>query len=170
MRSTMNTRYDDANLLHRSLRRFGATRPGSWFFARTLDHLDRFVYRATRGRTTAASVLSGLPVVMLTTTGARSGRRITTPILGMPEGNTVVVIASNYGQAHHPGWCHNLRKEPRAAVGAVGEPQHPVTAQEVEGEERERLIALAAEIYPGFPIYVERAAPRRIAVFRLIPS
>ena len=166
----MSTRYVDASLPRRSVRRFGATRPGSWLFAHTLDHVDRFVYRVTRGRTTAASVLSGLPVVMLTTTGARSGRRITTPILGLPEGDGVVVVASNYGRAHHPGWYHNLRARPRADVGAVGELQHPVTAHEVDGEERDRLIRLATEIYPGFPTYIKRAVPRRIAVFRLIPS
>jgi deazaflavin-dependent oxidoreductase (nitroreductase family) len=166
----MSRSYADANPLHKAMRRLGATGPGSWFFARTLDHADRFVYRVTRGRTTLASVLSGLPVVMLTTTGARTGRRITTPILGVPEGDGVVVVASNYGRAHHPGWYHNLRADPHAHVGAGGEPQHPVTAHEVEGDERERLIRLATEVYPGFPEYVRRAAPRRIGVFRLIPS
>jgi deazaflavin-dependent oxidoreductase (nitroreductase family) len=152
----------DANALHRSVRRFGGTAPGAWFFARTLDHVDRRVYRATRGRATLASWLSGLPVVMLTTTGKRSGRRITTPILAVPEGDSLVMVGSNFGQAHHPGWVQNLRADPRAWVDGC-----QVTAEEVEGAERDRLMARATEVYPGFPAYVKRAAPRRIAVMRL---
>jgi deazaflavin-dependent oxidoreductase (nitroreductase family) len=163
-------RYEDAAPVRRLVRRAAATKPGSWVFARTAHRLDRLVYRATKGRSTAASWISGLPVVMVTTTGARSGRTVTTPILGVPEGGGIVVIGSNFGQAHHPAWVHNLRKDPRARVCEVGEAPHDAVAEEVEGAERERLIALAAEIYPGFPQYVRRAAPRRIRVIRLIPS
>jgi deazaflavin-dependent oxidoreductase (nitroreductase family) len=162
--------YQDASPARRLVRRAAATKPGSWVFARTAHRLDRLVYRATKGRSTAASWVSGLPVVMVTTTGARSGRRVTTPILGVPEGGGIVVIGSNFGQAHHPAWIHNLRKDPRAEVCVVGETPHDAVAEEVEGAERERLIALASEVYPGFPQYVRRAAPRRIRVIRLIPS
>ena len=138
----------------------------SLFYARTLHHIDRVVYRRTRGRTTFAAWLSGLPVVMLTTTGARSGRQITSPILGFPDDGDVVVIASNYGQAHHPAWYHNLRAHPRARVVVDGVARD-VEAEELASPERERFMELATEIYPGFTAYVERAAPRRIAVFRL---
>jgi hypothetical protein len=74
--------YAEANALHRFVRRLAATRPGSWFFARTLHHADWVVYRLSRRRTTLAALLSGLPVVMLTTAGARSGRETTVPLLG----------------------------------------------------------------------------------------
>jgi deazaflavin-dependent oxidoreductase (nitroreductase family) len=141
-------------------------RPVSLFYARILHRIDRLVYRRTRGRTTFAAWLSGLPVVMLTTTGARSGRQITSPILGFPDDGDMVVIASNYGQARHPGWCHNLRANPRARL-VVDAAAREVEAEELESPERERYIALATEVYPGFTAYVERAAPRRIAVFRL---
>ena len=108
--------YSDANALYRVVRRLAATRPGSWFFARTLHHADRVMYRLSRRRTTLAALLSGLPVVMLTTTGARSGRETTVPLLGFEEGDSVVLVASNYGQAHHPAWYHNLRAHPRARI------------------------------------------------------
>jgi deazaflavin-dependent oxidoreductase (nitroreductase family) len=144
--------YAEANALHRSIRRLAATRPGSWFVARTLHHADRVVYRLSRRRTTLASLLSGLPVVMLTTTGGRSGRETTVPLLGFAEGEAVVLVASNYG----------------ARVAVRGE-WHEMVAEQVAGPERERYLAVAAEIYPGYRRYVERAAPRRIAVFRLIP-
>jgi deazaflavin-dependent oxidoreductase (nitroreductase family) len=166
----VSARYEDATRIRRLVRRVAATEPGSWVFARIAQRLDRLVYRATGGRSTAASWVSGLPVVMVTTTGARSGRETTTPILGVPEGGGIVVIGSNFGQAHHPAWIHNLRANPRAHVCEVGGSPHEAVAEEVTGAERERLIALAAEIYPGFPQYVKRAAPRHIRVIRLIPS
>ena len=164
----MSSSYADAGAFRRFVRRLAATRPGSWFFARTLHHADRFVYRVTRSRTTFASVMSGLPVVMLTTTGARSGRARTAPILGFEEGDAVILVGSNFGQAHHPAWVHNLRASPHARVAIRGVARE-VRSEEVEGPERERYLALATEIYPGFPVYVKRAAPRHIAVVRLIP-
>jgi deazaflavin-dependent oxidoreductase (nitroreductase family) len=139
-------------------------------FARIAQRLDRVVFRVTGGRSTAASWVAGLPVVMVTTTGARSGRRVTTPILGVPEGGSIVVVGSNFGRARHPAWVHNLRADPRARVRIVGGTEHDAVAEEVTGEEWERLLALAAEVYPGFPQYVRRAAPRQIRVIRLIPS
>ncbi len=150
------------NAFQRLMVRAAGTAPGARVFARTAHHADRVVYRATGGRATLASVASGIPVVMLTTTGRRSGRQITTPILAVPEGDGLVMVGSNFGQAQHPAWVHNLRADPCAWVNG-----REVRAEEVEGPERERLLALATEVYPGFPAYVRRAAPRRIAVMRL---
>ena len=164
----MSYSYADANLPRRVVRRFAATRPGSWLFARTLHHADRAVYRLTQERTTLAGLLSGLPVVMLTTTGAKSGRQTTAPILGIEEDDAVIVVASNYGQAHHPAWYHNLRAHPQARIAVHGAPRD-VVAEEATSPERERYLELATLVYPGFPGYVKRAAPRRIAVFKLIP-
>jgi deazaflavin-dependent oxidoreductase (nitroreductase family) len=158
--------YADANLVHRSTRRFAATRPGSWLFARTLHHADRVVYRASGGRTTCAALLSGLPVVMLTSTGAKSGRQTTVPLLGFEEGDAVILIASNYGQVHHPAWFYNLRAHPRARIAVRGR-WREVVAEEVDGPERERYLAIAAVAYPGYRRYEQRAAPRRISVFRM---
>jgi deazaflavin-dependent oxidoreductase (nitroreductase family) len=158
--------YADANLAQRSLRQFASTRPGSWLFARTLHHADRVVYRVSGGRTTLAALLSGLPVVMLTSTGAKSGRETTVPLLGFEEGDAVILIASNYGQAHNPAWLYNLRAHPQARVAVRGH-RREVVAEEVESPERERYLAIAAVAYPGYRRYEQRAAPRRISVFRL---
>ena len=76
--------YDQANPLQRIIRRFAASGPGSWLFARVLHRIDRPVHKLTRGRYTFSSLLSGMPVVMLTTTGAKSGQRRTIPVLGIP--------------------------------------------------------------------------------------
>ena len=165
----MTGRYADAGAPRRLVRRFSGSRPGSWLLARVLDRADRAVYRASGGRTTLSAVLSGLPVMMLTTTGARSGRETTVPILGFEEGDAVLVIASNYGQAHHPAWLHNLRAHPRARLEVRGV-RRDVVAEEVESPERERHLAIATEVYPGYRRYEERAAPRRISVIRLTES
>ena len=150
------------NAFQRLVVRGAGTKPGARVFASTAQHCDRVVYRATRGRATLASWASGLPVVMLTTTGRRSGRAISTPIVAVPEGDALVLVGSNFGQAHHPAWVHNLRADPRARIDG-----REVRAEEIEGPERVRLLALATDVYPGFPAYVQRAAPRRIAVMRL---
>lgn len=73
----------------------------------------RPVYRRTNGRRTAANLLSGLPVIILTTTGARTGRPRTVPVLGFPTTDGLAVIASNFGQEHHPGWSSGTSRLPR---------------------------------------------------------
>jgi deazaflavin-dependent oxidoreductase (nitroreductase family) len=158
--------YADAGPLRRALRRFAATGPGSWLFARVLHRIDRPVYRATGGRHTLASLLSGLPVVMLTTTGARSGKPRTVPVLGLPTPDGLVVIASNFGQESHPAWYHNLRAHPEGEV-AVNGTKRRCRAVEAEGERRARIWELGLRVYPGWSQYERRAAHRRIAVFVL---
>jgi deazaflavin-dependent oxidoreductase (nitroreductase family) len=160
--------YDQANGLQRILRRFAAGGPGSWLFARIMHHIDRPVHRLTRGRYTFASLVSGIPVVMLTTTGAKSGQRRTVPVLGIPTDDGVAIIASNFGQRRHPAWYHNLRAHPEAEV-AVDGTRRQVRAVEVEGERRERIWQAGLRVYPGFGQYERRASHRHISVFVLEP-
>lgn len=160
--------YPVAGPLRRGIRRVAATRPMAWVFARTVHHLDRGVHRATRGRTTATAVLTGLPLIMLTTTGARSGRPRTVPLVALPHGDALVVIASNYGQHRHPGWYHNLRAHPEATVGRDGASTE-VVARLATPAERDELWPVAESVYPGFADYRRRAAHRQIAVFLLDP-
>jgi deazaflavin-dependent oxidoreductase (nitroreductase family) len=160
--------FAEANALQRGLRRFASSGPGSWLFARVLHHVDRPVYRATRGRHTLTSLLAGLPIVVLTTTGARSGRTCSVPLLGLPTPDGIAVIASNYGQRHHPAWYYNLRSDPAAEI-AVDGLRTRVRAVEVEGEQRARIWEQGLKIYPGWSTYERRAGDRRIAVFVLEP-
>lgn len=160
--------YVDANPVQKVLRRFAASGPGSWFFARVLHHIDRPVYRLTNGRHTFASLVSGLDVVMLTTTGARSGLPRTVPVLGLPTADGLAVIASNYGQSSHPAWYYNLRADPTGEVTVDGE-SRPFRAVEASGAQRERIWAQGLEVYPGWSQYERRASDRRIAIFVLAP-
>ena len=77
-----------------------------------LPRIDRGMFRLSRGRTTFSAWISGLPIIMLTTTGARSGQPRTLPVLALPEGDRLVLIASNFGLPSNPGWYHNLRAQP----------------------------------------------------------
>jgi hypothetical protein len=95
-------RYREANPIQRFLRWSAATAPMSWLYVRVLHHLDRLSYRVTRGRHTFSSWISGLPVVMLTTTGARTGQQRTCPVIAVADGDDLVVIASNWGSASIP--------------------------------------------------------------------
>jgi deazaflavin-dependent oxidoreductase (nitroreductase family) len=161
-------RYREANPIQRVTRWSAATAPMSWFSARVLHHIDRPVYRLTRGRHTLSSWVSGIPVVMLTTTGAKTGQQRTSPVLGVPDGENLVVIASNWGQRRHPAWYYNLRAHPKATV-TVGGVARRVQAHEAVGEERERLWQRDLEVYPGRAAYERRAGHRHIPVVVLTP-
>jgi deazaflavin-dependent oxidoreductase (nitroreductase family) len=165
----MSRDFADANVAQRALRRFAASGPGSWLFARVLDPLDRLTFRVTKGRHMFSSMLSALPVAMVTTTGARSGQPRTVPLLAMPTDDGLVVIGSNYGRPRHPAWRHNLRGSPEGAVEVEGR-QWAFRAVEVDDERRERIWNEALRTYPGFAAYARRAAPRQISVFILDPQ
>jgi deazaflavin-dependent oxidoreductase (nitroreductase family) len=161
--------HQQANPVRRVVRVTAAWRPMSWFYARTLHHIDRAVYRLSSGRTTFASWVAGLPIVMLTTTGAKTGRRCTLPLVALPEDDRLVVIASNYGQARNPAWYYNLCANPRATVCFEGVTREMV-ARELDGSERERHYTRGIEIYPGWTQYRKRASHRQIPVMELTPA
>jgi deazaflavin-dependent oxidoreductase (nitroreductase family) len=160
--------YAQANPAQRAMRRFAASGPGSWLFVRVLHRIDRPIYRLTGGRHTLASLVSGIPVVMLTTTGSRSGFSRTVPVLGLPTSDGLVVIASNFGQARHPAWYHNLLADPEGQVTVNGATR-AFRASEAEGETRARIWQEGLRVYPGWSQYERRASNRRIAVFVLNP-
>jgi deazaflavin-dependent oxidoreductase (nitroreductase family) len=161
--------YVDAGAFRRLVRRTAATRPMTWVYIRIQQPIDHVINRLTWGRTTASELLSGIPVVMLTTTGARTGKPRIVPVVGIADGDRLAVIASNYGRPGNPGWCHNLRADPAATVGVDGV-QRRVRARELTGAERAQAFRRAAAMHPGFVVYQNRAATRSIPVFSLEPA
>ena len=160
--------YEQAGTLRRFTRRLAGTRGMSWVNARVLHHIDRAVYRLSRGRATLSSWMTGFPIVMLTTTGARSGRRRTLPVVGWADGDSLIVIASNYGRPRNPSWYHNLRNSTRASVTVDGATRE-VEAREVTGEQRDAYYRQGIALNPAWSDYERWAAPRRIPVMRLDP-
>jgi deazaflavin-dependent oxidoreductase (nitroreductase family) len=158
--------YEQANTFQRAMRGFAASGPGSWLFSRVLHRVDAPVYRLTRGRTTFGGIVSGLPLVLLTTKGARSGLARSVPVLGLPTPEGLAVIASNWGSTRHPSWYHNLRADPEGQV-SVGGVTRSFRACVAEGEAREAVWQQGLKVYPGWSQYERRAGDRQIAIFIL---
>ncbi len=160
--------YGRAGPFHRIVRRTAATRPMARIYGVIQQPLDELVHRRTGGASTATSWLAGVEITMLTTTGARTGTARTLPVLGIPDGEDVILIASNFGRPSNPAWYHNLRANPRATI-AVGGVSREVEARELTGVERDQGYRRGEEIFPGFTFYA-RWTQRRIPVLRLTPS
>lgn len=146
-----------------------ASGPGSRLAARVLPRLDKAVLRASGQRFTLSSLMIDVPVVMLTTVGARSGLPRTVPLLAFPEGAALIVIASSFGNTQHPAWYRNLRAQPAVQVALPGQPARPYRAREAQGEERARYWQRAARAYAGYERYRQRAGERVIPVIVLEP-
>ena len=160
--------YRQSRPFHRLVRRTAATRLMAKIYGVIQQPLDRLVFRLTSGASTATSWLAGVEITMLTTTGVITGRPRTLPVLGLPEGDDTIVIASNFGRRRNPSWYHNLRANPRATIVVDGISRE-VVAQELRGSERERGYQRGEEIFPGFSRYVRWARAREIPVLRLMP-
>jgi F420H(2)-dependent quinone reductase len=132
---------------------------------RAIGKLNVPLYRASRGRLFGR--LDRAPVLLLTTTGRKSGALRTAPVVYLADGDRIVVIGSNAGNTRTPAWVFNLRAHPDAEV-EVGADRRQVTARVAEGEEREDLWRRMNEQYAGFDEYRSRTT-RDISVFVLEP-
>ena len=104
-------------------------------------------------------------LVLLTTTGARTGREHTTPMMFHRDGDRLLVIASNMGAVRHPDWYRNLVADPRVSV-EVGDERYPALAAPLTGDERARVWSMLKENYPFFADH-EKQAAREIPVVAL---
>ena len=130
---------------------------------RAATKLHSFVYRATNGR--LGGRLAGGPVLLLTTTGRRSGEERTVPLLYLRDGESFVVVGSNGGTASHPAWWSNLKANPEATV-EIGSRKLRVRAEQAIQREKERLWPRLVEMYGGYESYRERT-DREISVVLL---
>ncbi len=113
------------------------------------------------------SKVSGMPVLLLTTTGRKSGRKRTTPLTHQRDGDNYVVIASNGGHDNHPTWYLNLRSNPDAEI-LIGREKTRVRAEIANDEDRDRLYASAVAVFSGYGEY-EKETKRKIPVVILKP-
>ena len=107
----------------------------------------------------------GRPLLLLTTTGAKSGQRRTNPVMYLRDGDRLLVFASKGGAPTNPDWYHNLVAHPEVTV-EVGTETYETTATPLTGEERDRLFAKQAGLYPQFGEYQARTT-RKIPVIAL---
>lgn len=127
--------------------------------------LHRAIYRASGGRLMTSAL--GCPVVLVTTTGRRSGHAHTVPVFGFSEGNAVVLVASNAGKDQHPAWFLNLQAHPEAEV-QLGRERRQVRARAATPAERKRLWPRLVGYYRGYDVYRQRTE-REIPVVILEP-
>jgi deazaflavin-dependent oxidoreductase (nitroreductase family) len=145
------------------------SKPGRWFAINVAARIDPVLMKLTKGR---ISTFFSAPVVLLTTTGRRSGQPRTVPVLYYTDGGDVIVIASSFGRAKHPGWYHNLRADGKATLTARGRSGPYVATEVADPDERLRLYRRAEHLYRGWRDYeaMAGAAGRQISVFRLAPA
>ncbi|QTD99178.1 Putative nitroreductase [Streptomyces cyanogenus] len=149
----------------RCVQRVSSTRAFAKVAPHVIPALDRAVHRLTRGRVLPSARL--LPGVVLTSTGARSGRPRRTPLACMPErdGSGWILVGSNFGRPGHPAWTHNLLARPQASISWQGR-EIPVTARLLTGEERAAVWQALLAFWPPYAVYQGRVE-REIRVFRL---
>lgn len=143
-----------------------STRPGIWFFSRILHHIDRALLKLTKNKTTLTGLLAGLPIVILYATGAKSGLAREVPLVYIEDEtdpNRFALVASNYGQRHHPTWYFNLKANPQAICSLKGR-SGVYNAHEAVRDEYDRFWQAALETYPGYHNYQKLAGGRRIPI------
>jgi F420H(2)-dependent quinone reductase len=146
-----------------TLSRFSMAMPAAAL--RISGKLNVPLYRLSGGR--VGGKVGRAPVLLLTTTGRRSGQQRTAPVLYLKDGERLVVIGSNAGNKKAPAWSLNLKSNPEAEV-EVGRERSFVRARVTEGEERAELWHKMNEQYAGFDAY-DANTSRDIAVFVLEP-
>jgi deazaflavin-dependent oxidoreductase (nitroreductase family) len=149
----------------RALFAFALTRAGTWYSSQLGARVDPWLLRVSGGRVDHA--FGQIPIVLVTVRGARSGVERTVPLLYFSDGDDVILIASSYGRAKYPAWYYNLKANPDVRLEVRGR-SAAYRAQEVDGEDRDRLFELAKNVYRGYTQYENRTrGVRRIPVFRL---
>jgi len=125
-----------------------------------------FFYKLSGGR--IGGRMHKVPVLLLTTTGRKTGRKRTTPLLYIRDGNRLVIVASNGGRPLDPSWWRNLRHNPIAMV-QVKDVKQTIYAQRAVGSEKERLWQMMTSVYPSYDDYQKRT-DREIPVVVLMPK
>lgn len=121
-------------------------------------------FRANEGK--IGGVFAGAHMLLLTTTGAKSGRSRVTPLVYLPDGDRMIIFASKAGAPTNPDWYHNLLAHPQATV-EVGTETVKVKAIVITGEERDRLYAKQAQVNPAFTEYAAKTT-RVIPIIALV--
>jgi deazaflavin-dependent oxidoreductase (nitroreductase family) len=140
----------------------------SGFLSRYLHHIDAPFLKWSKGQHSLTTWLSGLPVVVLTTKGARTGKSRTIPLAGFPDGDNIVLVPSSFGTRHYPAWYYNLCANPQVQIHVDGETRqyHAII---VDHERRGKYWQLALDYYPGYQLYEQRSGGREIPIVLLEP-
>jgi deazaflavin-dependent oxidoreductase (nitroreductase family) len=117
------------------------------------------IFRLTGGRIGGSMV--GGPILLLHHVGAKSGKKRISPLLYLPDGDRMVIVASKGGYTKHPGWFHNLKAHPDTLVELPREGKVAVRARIAPPEEREELWPRVVKLYRGYAAY-QKSTSRQI--------
>jgi deazaflavin-dependent oxidoreductase (nitroreductase family) len=145
----------------------GPTRAFAAVYRRLGPKVDPWLFRKTGGQ--IATKLYGFPTLLLVTTGARTGRKRTSPLLYVRDGDDFVIVGTNFGTKHHPAWTGNLLKTPRAEI-VVGRESIAVNAELADDGAFGRLWPKLTSIYGGYDVYLARLRHRQPRMFVLHPT
>ncbi len=130
------------------------------------DFNERNIEEFRRNGGKVGGQFEGFPLLLLTSTGAKSGAERVNPVAYFDIDGKVYVVGSAAGRPGSPGWVFNLRADPHASVEIGSEPPRSVVAHELPREERDRIYRIVVERAPGFGEY-EKRTDRVIPVFEL---
>jgi deazaflavin-dependent oxidoreductase (nitroreductase family) len=158
-------------MMRGAVARILATTAGSAIHRMVIAPLDTRLMHLTGGRVHLAK--GTIPLVLLRTSGARSGVERDVPLAYFTDGDDIILVASNYGQAKHPSWYYNLVKNPKCQLFADGRGDSggSFVARPTDGADHDRLFALAERYASNFTSYAANTnGIRTIPVLRLTPE
>jgi deazaflavin-dependent oxidoreductase (nitroreductase family) len=152
-------------LVTRLLRRLGPTRPFIALYRRLGPAIDPWLMRRTGGH---IATVYGFPMLLLTTVGAKSGLRRTSPLLYARDGDDFAVVGTNFGTHDHPAWTGNLLAHPAAEIVVANETV-AVDAELTSPDAFERIWPRFTAVYGGYELYRKRLTHRTPRMFLLHP-
>ncbi len=161
-------KFDEKRWWHPVTRTITSSRAGAWTFSHLAHHVDSQVIKWSSGQHSLSNWVADVPIVTVTTIGAKSGQPRTMPLVAIPDDDNVILIASNWGGAKNPAWYYNMCANPEVTL-TYKEKSATYVARELSGEDRARAWEKAVAIYAGYTSYEARTGDRRIPVLVLTP-
>ena len=139
--------------------------PPRWVL-KLFTRINVWVYQLSKGK--LMNTLAGDPICLITMTGAKTGRQRTIPLMYVPHGDAILLVASQGGMPKHPVWYHNLVAHPEI-IAEQGGKKRKLIARIAEGEEKKELWPICVKYYADYEIYQQRTS-REIPVFICEPA
>jgi len=144
----------------------GGTRLGLWSIRHLISPLQRWIYLSTGGKL-GTTISPGRNVLLLTTTGRRSGQARTTPVFYLLDGNSIVICNAHAGYERPNPWVINLRAHPRANL-QIGQDIRPYQAREATDAEIQHLWPRLLELWPAYQTYYQQGGQRTIFILNRV--